>query len=637
MALNGLAKTEINIQDLSVIVSAGLKGIVGVLGVTERGIVGKPVLIGSWLDFTREFGGLLTTSDFPLLCRRTLEAGGLLKVCRVGHYTNLADKTTLTGVKASATINQTSVSATAATVTLTVTVPGATGEIVTVQVNEAGAGIVSLGSYTVQAADTATLVATGIRAAINANTGTTGYSAAGSGTNVIITAPSADGAAANSYTPLISAPTATGTWSTATFAGGVTALTAHAFTASAKEVGPGYNGTILKIKAPASGTGVDIEVSLPGYPDLTETTKNFPTSPLTTDLNLFNQRSKLLEITGFTGTLCPRADITLANGVQNVNEITTVDYIGDVAGQTGIRAFDGSPEITKIAVPEKAINALDVALANYAVSRGDLIAVLRTPVGLDGLGVQDYREASGAYSGTAVDTWQACMTTGGLTILHPTDLVQKDIPEVADVLACFSKKDNKAPEWFSAAGQKRGRIPNALGVVYDFGSAARALQADNIVNRGVNPVIKHNDFGVVFWGNRTLQKANTMLSYLNVAELFIFLKRNIKPLVESEAFDPNDIETWKAIYRKVYVLLELMNDNRAFQSSKTQKGYLYQGDQDIDDISQAVINTPNDIDAGIYRFRLFVKPVNATQFFGITATVTNSGVDFAELLDIPIV
>ena len=107
MALNGLDKTEINIQDLSVIVSAGLKGIVGVLGVTERGIVGKPVLIGSWLDFTREFGGLLTTSDFPLLCRRSLEAGGLLKVCRVGHYTNLADKTTLTGVKASATINQT--------------------------------------------------------------------------------------------------------------------------------------------------------------------------------------------------------------------------------------------------------------------------------------------------------------------------------------------------------------------------------------------------------------------------------------------------------------------------------------------------------------------------------------------------
>ncbi|CAB4185173.1 Tail sheath protein, subtilisin-like domain containing protein [uncultured Caudovirales phage] len=637
MALNGLAKTEINIQDLSVIISGGLSGVIGVLGVTERGIVGKPVLIGSWLDFTREFGGLLTTSDFPLLCRRTLESGGLLKVCRAGHYTNLADKNTLTGVKASVSITQSSVSATAATDTLTVTVPGATGEIVTVQVNEAGAGIVSLGTYTVIAADTATLVATGLRAAINANTGTTGYSAAGSGVAVIVSAPAADGAAANAYTPLLSAPTAAGTWGTATFAGGVSALTAHTFVATAKAVGPGYNGTILKITAPTNGTGVDLEVSLPGYPDLTETTKNFPTVPLTNDLNLFNQRSKLIDLSGFTGTLCPRPLVTLISGVQNVAEITTVDYIGDVAGQTGIRAFDGSPDITKIAVPEKAINALDVALANYAVSRGDVIAVLRTPVGLDGLGVQDYREATGAYSGTAVDTWQACMTTGGLTVLHPTNLVKQDIPEIADVLAAFSKKDNTSPVWFSAAGPKRGRIKNALGVVYDFGSAARQLQADNIANRGVNPVIKHNDFGVVFWGNRTMQKANTMLSYLNVAELFIFLKRNIKPLVESEAFDPNDIETWKAIYRKVYVLLELMNDNRAFQSSKTQKGYLYQGDQDIDDVSQATINTPNDIDAGIYRFRLFIKPVNATQFFGITATITNSGVDFAELLDIPLV
>jgi len=55
----GIARTEIEITDLSVLIATGLKGVIGVLGITERGPVNTPTLIGSWIEYQRVFGGLV--------------------------------------------------------------------------------------------------------------------------------------------------------------------------------------------------------------------------------------------------------------------------------------------------------------------------------------------------------------------------------------------------------------------------------------------------------------------------------------------------------------------------------------------------------------------------------------------------
>lgn len=103
----GIARTELSITDLSVIVNSGLKGIHGWTGVTERGPIGKPILVGSWLEYTRYFGGLLDGNDFPLLCKRALEAGAKLKINRAVHYTDVEDKTSYDAVTASVTLGTT--------------------------------------------------------------------------------------------------------------------------------------------------------------------------------------------------------------------------------------------------------------------------------------------------------------------------------------------------------------------------------------------------------------------------------------------------------------------------------------------------------------------------------------------------
>ncbi len=100
----GAAKVTWTVKDFSAFLKAVESGRSGVVGVTERGPFNEAVLIGSWEEFQRVFGRLLTTYAFPLICKRALEAGAQLRVVRVAHHTDTSDPATNTGVKSSVTL-----------------------------------------------------------------------------------------------------------------------------------------------------------------------------------------------------------------------------------------------------------------------------------------------------------------------------------------------------------------------------------------------------------------------------------------------------------------------------------------------------------------------------------------------------
>lgn len=97
---NGLASATINITDASFIANTGAKGICNFIGITERGPVNTPTLISSWFEYQRVFGGLLSNSIFPLLCKRALDGGAMLYVSRVAHYSDITLTSSITGTKA---------------------------------------------------------------------------------------------------------------------------------------------------------------------------------------------------------------------------------------------------------------------------------------------------------------------------------------------------------------------------------------------------------------------------------------------------------------------------------------------------------------------------------------------------------
>jgi len=102
-----------------------------------------------------------------------------------------------------------------------ITAAGATGDVWVINITPAGASEITLGTYTEQSGDTATLIATGLFNSINANTISHGFTATNSvADNVAIVAADKLGASINAA-GLVAASTGAGTNTVTQFTGGV--------------------------------------------------------------------------------------------------------------------------------------------------------------------------------------------------------------------------------------------------------------------------------------------------------------------------------------------------------------------------------------------------------------------------------
>jgi phage tail sheath protein len=406
---------------------------------------------------------------------------------------------------------------------------------------------------------------------------------------------------------------------------GVTAKVAQPFPIEATSVGAWGNKVKISIKKAANGVEnqYDLTTSLEGNSNMSVTIKNINATLTLDDINRFNAGNTLVFIkdTYVGQKITEEKELQLAGGSEDRTQIVKEDYIGDPISNTGIHMFDNYGEFTKICIPELAIPEVDIALVSYVDKRKDCIALLRTPIGISGLKALDYRNGKGSYSHTPINSWRAFMFFGGIQITDANGGT-KTISAIGDVIGAIARKDNANYEWFTFAGAKRGLISNAIGIEYNLASPARATEFDQIDLGGINAVVADKDYGLVIWGNNTLQRTDTLLKHANIAELMTFISRSLAPLIRSELFEPNDIATWKTIYRRVRPFMQTIKDKRGIWDFK------YEGDQDVDSIDEAIINTSQSVDNGEYHFILWVKPKTALKYIGIKVVVTNSGVNF---------
>jgi hypothetical protein len=80
--------------------------VLGAVGITERGPVGKAVLVTSFEEFVETFGGFTPNSDLALAAQGFFENGGqILWVVRTVHYTDINTPASKTSAAATLTLN----------------------------------------------------------------------------------------------------------------------------------------------------------------------------------------------------------------------------------------------------------------------------------------------------------------------------------------------------------------------------------------------------------------------------------------------------------------------------------------------------------------------------------------------------
>lgn len=97
------ANVSFNVTDNTATTPSNVAGVCAVIGITERGALATPKLVRNWAEYQREFGGLVSYSNFPLYCKLCLDGGAPLLVSRIDHYTDPTDAGTFTMMRATST------------------------------------------------------------------------------------------------------------------------------------------------------------------------------------------------------------------------------------------------------------------------------------------------------------------------------------------------------------------------------------------------------------------------------------------------------------------------------------------------------------------------------------------------------
>lgn len=601
------AKINFTEQDDSFEVQSSPVGIKTVIGSTKRGPINDgSILVKSWEQFRKLYGGLISNNKFPLLCKRALDGGASLRVINVKHYTDITDAGTLSAAKATPKNTD----------SVVFSDPIGAGHTLHITVNAITVNQV----FTLDGLTTLKAFASGIMAAI-----------AGVDSVIVVNSTLIRILYKDGVTPGTVTVTGTGAPGAVTSSDNaiLDATSTPLFSLAPKYPGANYNNLKVSLLKASNGDAsfFDLQIELLGESDMTELYRNLKIPGAVTIgnskyLDIVVKTSQLVDVTyldlsGIVSLpIVPEINAFLYEAGSDGGNLTATDYIGDTGSKTGLSAIDRIDDCIEFAAPGYNNNTFHLAASAYASQRKDIC--YWADFGADYL-TEDQMVAARVALG--IDDTYTEFFAGGIIVPDPITGADTEISAMGDILALSAVSDSANGPWYSFAGPKRGVLKNVIKTKSGFGSNPKVL--DYLANYQINTVI--SKFGkIMIWGNFTSQKSLSVLSFLNTRRLNISMKKDMGPILFNFLEDPNDFETWKRMYLAVKPYLDGLKSKRAIFD------YLWQGDQFANTLNDLVINNPTDVGLGKYKVKLKVKDIVSLQEFDLIIVITQSSVSFEE-------
>lgn len=179
---------------------------------------------------------------------------------------------------------------------------------------------------------------------------------------------------------------------------------------------------------------------------------------------------------------------------------------------------------------------------------------------------------------------------------------------------------SKYGPWKSFAGMNRGVIYDGNGPSCpNYGAPSRYEALNELAANYVNMVVVKDTSNAgkqtMLWHCFTSQVKQDSFKFLSVVRLVYFLKKFLRPILESKIEEPNWIPTWKDIYLTVKPTL----DDLVEQEAMTE--YTWMGDQNATGYNDLQVNNEADVRMGKYRARLTFKEIVPMQDVNIDLVI----------------
>lgn len=204
-----------------------------------------------------------------------------------------------------------------------------------------------------------------------------------------------------------------------------------------------------------------------------------------------------------------------------------------------------------------------------------------------------------------------CYFGGGIKYYDEAGVV-RNCDVLGTVLGLGDTAASNYGPWYSFAGMNRGIVTTSLGpVMPNLGASSKKLVLQGFAEWYMNLfLIKDTRFygkRTMLWHSFTSHPKSDSYKFLSVARLNLYIKKQLKPILESYIEEPNTWTTWKNIYYEIKDIFTDLVDRRGISE------WTWVGDQDAQSYTDLSLNTEADVRAGKYHAQVKFKDIVTMQ------------------------
>ena len=218
--------------------------------------------------------------------------------------------------------------------------------------------------------------------------------------------------------------------------------------------------------------------------------------------------------------------------------------------------------------------------------------------------------ASAVTQAQSRDTSYAATYWPWVRIIDPATGKQVWVPASTVIPGVYAFNDKVSAPWFAPAGINRGGLSTVLQAQLKLTQGNK----DTLYSSNINPIATLPKQGVVVYGQKTLQKAQSALDRVNVRRLMIELKSYIRQIANTVVFEQNTIATRNSFVARVTPFLEGIQQKQGLYAYKV--------------VMDGTNNGPAVIDQNQLVGQIYIQPTRTAEFISLDFILTPTGTEF---------
>ena len=247
------------------------------------------------------------------------------------------------------------------------------------------------------------------------------------------------------------------------------------------------------------------------------------------------------------------------NGTMDAVNAGTFNGVDNGPGKrTGIEAFQEISDVSIMAVPGITDANVQAKLIAHCEGLTSRFAVLDAPQ--DATSVNDLNEHKSAY-----DTSYAALYAPWVQVFDPSLKRPTFLPPSGSVCGIYARTDIERGVHKAPANEV---VRGCTGLSVTYNTAEQGKLNPN----GINLIRALPGQGIRVWGARTCSSDGNW-KYVNVRRLFIFLEESIRANTNWAVFEPNDEGLWSRVKGTITLFLETQRRTGALMGTTPEEAY----------------------------------------------------------------